>query len=197
MGKRSTVVLAVLLAMVALLATTGGVDPEVTIATPRARALVEAGAPADGAAYAQLESQLTAEKTRLDAEYQRGIDEWNAGVARHDAEVREAAQRAAAAAAVVEAPPRQPAAVATQWPTSLLPCGGDLPPCYVKQRESGGSYSARNPTSSASGAWQFLDSTWAGFGGYPSAYLAPPDVQDARARELWNHGAGCGHWSAC
>lgn len=79
----------------------------------------------------------------------------------------------------------------------LGPCGGDLPPCYVKQRESGGSYSAQNPTSSASGAWQFLDSTWGGYGGYSRAADAPPAVQDERARQLWDGGAGCSHWSAC
>ena len=85
----------------------------------------------------------------------------------------------------------------TSWPSSLYPCGGDLPPCYVKQRESGGDYNAQNPTSSASGAWQFLDSTWAGFGGYARAVLAPPEVQDEKARLLWAGGAGCSHWSAC
>lgn len=90
-----------------------------------------------------------------------------------------------------------PASGADSWPVSMQPCGGDLPPCYVKARESGGDYSAQNPSSSASGAWQFLDSTWAGFGGYSRAVFAPPDVQDARARELWAGGAGCGHWSAC
>lgn len=87
--------------------------------------------------------------------------------------------------------------IETNWPSSLYPCGGDLPPCYVKMRESGGDYNARNPTSTASGAWQFLDSTWAGFGGYPRAYLAPPEVQDERARQLWDGGRGCSHWSAC
>ena len=56
---------------------------------------------------------------------------------------------------------------------------------------------ARNPSSTASGKWQFLDSTWAGFGGYASAYLAPESVQDAKARILWAGGAGCSHWSAC
>lgn len=76
-------------------------------------------------------------------------------------------------------------------------CGGDLPPCYVMMRESGGSLTARNPSSSASGKWQFLDSTWAGFGGYTSAYLAPESVQDAKARALWAGGAGCSHWNAC
>lgn len=76
-------------------------------------------------------------------------------------------------------------------------CGGDLPPCYVMMRESGGNIRAQNPTSSASGKWQFIASTWAGYGGYAEAYLAPESVQDAKARELWAGGAGCGHWSAC
>ncbi len=76
-------------------------------------------------------------------------------------------------------------------------CGGDLPPCYVMMRESKGSITAQNPRSTASGKWQFLDSTWAGFGGYAKARHAPEQVQDAKARQLWNHGRGCSHWSAC
>jgi len=76
-------------------------------------------------------------------------------------------------------------------------CGGDLPPCYVMERESGGSLTAENSRSSASGKWQFLDSTWNGYGGYAHASDAPETVQDARARELWNGGAGCSSWSAC
>lgn len=76
-------------------------------------------------------------------------------------------------------------------------CGGNLPPCCVMERESGGSLTAKNPTSSASGKWQFISSTWAGFGGYAEAYLAPESVQDAKARQLWAGGAGCGHWNAC
>lgn len=87
--------------------------------------------------------------------------------------------------------------VQTEWPASLDPCGGDLPPCYVAQRESHGDYNAQNPTSTASGKWQFLDSTWANFEGYPRAALAPPGVQDEKARQLWNGGQGCGHWLAC
>ena len=76
-------------------------------------------------------------------------------------------------------------------------CGGNLPPCYVMQRESGGSLTARNPTSSAAGKWQFLSSSWGGYGGYASADQAPESVQDARAAQLWAGGSGCSHWSAC
>lgn len=51
----------------------------------------------------------------------------------------------------------------------------------IRAIESGGNYLARAAVGTASGAYQFLDTTWAGYGGYPSAYLAPPTVQDARA----------------
>lgn len=50
--------------------------------------------------------------------------------------------------------------------------------------ESGGRYSIGHNAAGASGSYQFLDSTWGGYGGYRSAYLAPPAVQDARARQL-------------
>lgn len=95
------------------------------------------------------------------------------------------------------APPAPAPAPAPAAEPSSGRCGGDLPPCYVMMRESGGNIRAQNPSSTASGKWQFLDSTWAGYGGYSSAYLAPESVQDARARELWAGGAGCGHWNAC
>lgn len=93
-----------------------------------------------------------------------------------------------------------PPLVAAVSPTSsgLEPCGGDLPPCEVKQRESGGDYRAVNPTGcggySCGGAWQFDPRTWNGYGGYEFAQDAPPEVQDAKARELYANGAGASHW---
>lgn len=77
-------------------------------------------------------------------------------------------------------------------------CGGDLPPCYVMMRESRGSLTVYNYSGSgASGKWQFMPSTWDGYGGYANAADAPESVQDAKARKLWAGGAGCAHWSAC
>ncbi|MGE0139375.1 MAG: peptidoglycan DD-metalloendopeptidase family protein [Ilumatobacteraceae bacterium] len=63
--------------------------------------------------------------------------------------------------------------------------GGDVAPILatIRSLESSGDYSAQARGSSASGAYQFLDSTWAGYAGYSRAWQAPPDVQDAKAAE--------------
>ncbi len=59
----------------------------------------------------------------------------------------------------------------------------------IKQMESGNNYQAQNPTSSASGAYQFIDSTWqsltkkAGIGTeFKSAKEAPAAIQDKIAQ---------------
>lgn len=54
----------------------------------------------------------------------------------------------------------------------------------IRTLESGGDYTAKAAGSTASGAYQFLNSSWAGYGGYPRAADAPPGVQDAKAAEL-------------
>ena len=60
----------------------------------------------------------------------------------------------------------------------------------IRKRESSGNYQIKAKGSSASGAYQFIDSTWQsltkkyGVGqGFSSAYLAPPEIQDQVARK--------------
>jgi hypothetical protein len=54
----------------------------------------------------------------------------------------------------------------------------------IRHMETGGNYTVSVRTSSASGAYGFLDSSWGGYGGYARARDAPPAVQDAKAAEL-------------
>lgn len=64
----------------------------------------------------------------------------------------------------------------------------------ASESDEAGGYLAQNPTSTASGAYQFLDSTWrsvspkAGFPGYARAVHAPPRVQDHVALWLYKNG---------
>ncbi|QMS56708.1 Resuscitation-promoting factor Rpf [Kocuria varians] len=67
----------------------------------------------------------------------------------------------------------------------------------IKQCESGGDYQALNASSGASGAYQFLTSTWQGMGsitaGYANAADAPASVQDAAAAALMER-SGASQW---
>lgn len=74
----------------------------------------------------------------------------------------------------------------------------------VRTHESGGDYQAHNPTSTASGGYQFLDSTWrseATAAGQPvtaRAMDAPPAVQDAVAGFMATaafNGPAAGDWA--
>jgi hypothetical protein len=70
-------------------------------------------------------------------------------------------------------------ACATSGPTADV----DAIAATIRDRESSGDYQARADGSTASGAYQFTDAAWAGHGGYPHAWQAPPDVQDAKATQ--------------
>lgn len=86
------------------------------------------------------------------------------------------------------------ASVASNGPHA---CGGDLPPCWVMNRESGGNPNAYNPTGCAHkdgtrgcyGKWQCDPSTCNGTG--------TEAQQDAEAARVWDHGHGCANWDAC
>lgn len=72
-------------------------------------------------------------------------------------------------------------------------CGGNLPPCWVMNRESGGNIYAYNATGcggrGCSGKWQCDPRSCNGTG--------TEEEQDAEAARLWDGGAGCSNWAAC
>ena len=77
---------------------------------------------------------------------------------------------------------------------ALGPNGGWAIPYAIVLCESGGQNLPPN-SAGASGYYQIIPSTWAGFGGTgPAAYLAPKSEQDAVASRIWNGGAGASNW---
>jgi len=58
-------------------------------------------------------------------------------------------------------------------------------PTYIVMCESGGNYSALNPSSGAGGAYQILPSTWQLYGGQGEPQNAPKAEQDRIAAEIW------------
>lgn len=149
--------------------------------------------------YVEVVRQHDAERFIDAVQAEQAEQARRAAAAQAEADRRAAARRSTAAPA-----PTRPNAAPTQGSGR---CGGNLPPCYVMGRESGGDTTVWNGgchggpcgggASSASGKWQIVSGTWGGYGGYPNAASAPESVQDAKAAEVWAGGAGCSHWSAC
>jgi peptidoglycan hydrolase-like protein with peptidoglycan-binding domain len=72
--------------------------------------------------------------------------------------------------------------------------GGYSIPSGIVQCESGGSYSAVNPSTGAGGAYQILPSTWQAYGGQGLPQNASPAEQDRIASEIYAH-QGASAWS--
>jgi len=122
--------------------------------------------------------------------------------------VYDGAVRDAVVVARPAAEPPKPAPTVT--PATLPGWLAAFQRCVIAHESlNAGLYTAHNPTSTASGAYQFIDSTWrawtarAGIGReYLRAMFAPPAVQDAVFFYGVSHGGGgawagdgCGHGS--
>ena len=66
-------------------------------------------------------------------------------------------------------------------------------PTYIVMCESGGNYSALNPSSGAGGAYQIIPSTWEAYGGEGLPHQASKAEQDRIAGLIWES-AGPGAW---
>jgi len=76
------------------------------------------------------------------------------------------------------------------YPAAAAP--GSFRACVLRA-ESGGNYSAYNPSSGAGGAYQFLQSTWSGLGFPGSPQTASPAMQDAAFAKEYAQG-GTSAW---
>ena len=80
----------------------------------------------------------------------------------------------------------QPPPVITSNEAQMFATLGRIGGCESNDSPSGPiNYQAQNPTSTASGGFQILDTTWNFYGGYQSAKDAPPDIQLEKAVELY------------
>ena len=127
------------------------------------------------AAAADLQSISAAREASL-ADLKEKIGEWVE-------EVQEA--RAAEARAASQAEAEEEVGRWLGGPYSI--------PTYIVMCESGGNYSALNPSSGAGGAYQILPSTWELYGGQGAPHQAPKEEQDRIAAEIWADSGG-GAW---
>lgn len=99
------------------------------------------------------------------------------------------------AKAKAEAAARAAQAIIVSAPRAKLVIGGDDVWAQLRYCEAGGDY-AKNTGNGYYGAYQYNLSTWGNYGGYARPDLAPPEVQDAKARETQSR-RGWSPWPAC
>lgn len=132
-----------------------------------ARAEIGAVREAAQAAAAELQS-LSASREASLATLKTDIAEWVDEIQ---------AARAAEARAATEAEAEEEVGRWLGGPYSI--------PTYIVMCESGGNYSALNPSSGAGGAYQIIPSTWEAYGGKGLPHEAPKAEQDRIAAEIW------------
>ena len=138
-------------------------------------------------AWAQIQADQEAAR-------QAAIDQLNAEQAQALADQLQAAAQKAAQTHQ-DAPQAAPAPVVAPDP------GPD--PCFAPNHtlswiawcESGCSPTSHNPYSTAAGKYQWLTSSWGGYGGYPTADAAPESVQDQKSLEAFL-ASGTSPWAA-
>ncbi len=146
----------------------------------------------------EIDAALIAARTALVAQDTLTIQVLDIEVVAAEATGANAKAEAAAEAAKARATTTVVRSTATtvRYATPVVPTSGLGE--RIAECESGGNYTAQNPRSSASGKYQYLDSTWNGYGGYESAKDAPPAVQEERfAKDIavssspWNASRHC------
>lgn len=93
------------------------------------------------------------------------------------------------------APPRAP-----QMPTVAVPVAApcsapNLALAWIAWCESGCNPTAHNGSSTAAGKYQWLTTSWGGWGGYPTADQAPESAQDQKSLDAYNI-SGTRPWEA-
>ena len=131
-------------------------------------AAARAAAEADAAALAAARQDQSAALAALESR----VGDWRVQAAK--------LERAAA-------PPEPAAPDGSPAPTGAGPLqfGAWAIPEAIVMCESGGNFSALNPSSGAGGAYQILPSTWSAYGGQGLPHSAPPAEQHRIAAMIW------------
>lgn len=151
-----------------------------------------------------LAAERVAQADRADRSRREAIERNHAAEVRARKAIRAAkakkaaAERRAQEARAAAARAAQKKAAAKPAPRKTFSGGAGYTGMAVRvaRCESGGDPNAQNPSSSASGLYQFIDGTWSsvtGLAAPASAYSV--ETQTAAFWKLWDNGRGSGHWA--